>query len=121
MVLVDPTNDNQRFDDAAGVPALESWPDTLDQARASRVPADTPVVLIDAVSPLEVPFATDAIRALRRNNRPEIEADSLEYARWLNRIPGGRLVVTNRSGHNIPIEQPDLVVATIRQVVLGSH
>jgi pimeloyl-ACP methyl ester carboxylesterase len=117
MVLVDPTNDNQRFDDVGGVRALESWSDTLDQARASRVPSDVPVSLIDAVSPLEVPFATQAIRALRMKNRPEIEADSLEYRRWLSTFAGGRLVVTNRSGHNVAIEQPDLVVATIRQAV----
>lgn len=117
LVLVDPTADNQRFDDAARVPARESWADTLDQARASRVPSGIPVFLIDAVSPLEVPFATEAIRTLRMNNRPEIEADSLEYRRWLSTFSGGRLVVTGRSGHNVPIEQPELVVATIRQVV----
>ena len=117
MVLVDPTADNQRFDDAAGVPELESWPDILDQSRASLVPSGIPVFLIDAVSPLEVPFATEAIRTLRMKNRPEIEADSLEYQRWLSTFSGGRLVVTNHSGHNVPIEQPELVVATIRQVV----
>jgi pimeloyl-ACP methyl ester carboxylesterase len=117
MVLVDPTTDSQRIDDAAGAPALESWPDTLEQSRASRVPSDIPVVLIDAVSPMEVPFATAAIRTLRTNNRPEIEADSLEYRRWLSTFSGGRLVVTDRSGHNVPIEQPELVIATIRQVV----
>jgi pimeloyl-ACP methyl ester carboxylesterase len=117
MVLVDPTTDNQRFDDAARTPALESWADTLDQSRASRVPSGIPVFLIDAVSPLEVPFATEAIRTLRMNNRPEIEADSLEYRRWLNGIPGSHLIVTDRSGHNVPIEQPELVVDTIRDAV----
>jgi pimeloyl-ACP methyl ester carboxylesterase len=75
------------------------------------------VFLIDAISPMEVPFATEAIRTLRMNSRREIEAESLEYVRWLDTIPGSRLVVTDRSGHNVPIEQPELVVATIRQVV----
>ncbi len=117
MVLVDPTTDNQVFDDAAGVAVRESWRDTLDQSRASRVPSGMPVLLIDAVSPLEVPFATDAIRTLRMKNRPEIEADSVEYKRWLDGIPGSRLIVTNRSGHNVAIEQPELVVATIREAV----
>jgi pimeloyl-ACP methyl ester carboxylesterase len=116
MVLVDPTTDNQRFDDAVRVPALASWPDTLEQSRASRVPSGVPVFLIDAVSPLEVPFATEAIRT-RMNNRPEIEADSLEYRRWLDGIPGSRLIVTNRSGHNVSLEHPELVVATIREAV----
>lgn len=113
MVLVDPTTDNQRLDDDA----LESSRNTLDQSRASRVPSGKPVFLIDAVSPLEVPFATEAIRTLRMNNRPEIEADSLEYRRWLDGIPGSRLIVTNGSGHNVAIEQPGLVVATIREAV----
>lgn len=117
MVLVDPTTDNQRFDSAVGVPPLESSAETLAQSRASRVPSGIPVVLIDAVSPLEVPFATEAVRTLRLSNRPAIEAESLEYKRWLSTFSGGRLVVTHRSGHNVPIEQPHLVVAVIRQVV----
>jgi len=117
LVLVDPTPDSSQVDDAAGLPELESLSDTLDQARASRVPTGRPVVLIDAVSPLDVPFATEAIRTLRRNARREIETESVEYAQWLRQIPGGRLVVTNRSGHNVAQEQPELVVATIRQVV----
>lgn len=98
MVLVDPTPDADRVDVAPAVPGI-------------------PVFLIDAVSPLEVPFATEAIRMLRLSNRPEIEAESLEFKRWLDGIPGSRLIVTNRSGHNVPIEQPDLVVATIREAV----
>jgi pimeloyl-ACP methyl ester carboxylesterase len=116
MVLVDPTVFSGQVD-AAGVPALEGRPAALEQARASRVPSGIPLFLIDAVSPEEVPFATEAIRALRRNNRPEIEADSQEYRRWLEAIPGSRLIVTHRSGHNVPIEQPELVVETIRHAV----
>jgi hypothetical protein len=50
-------------------------------------------------------------------NRAEYEAEHLEYKHWLETIPGGRLIVTRRSGHNIPIEEPNLVVATIRQMV----
>jgi hypothetical protein len=32
-------------------------------------------------------------------------------------ILGGRLIVTNRSRHNVAQDQPELVVDTIRQVV----
>jgi len=32
-------------------------------------------------------------------------------------VPGGRLVVAERSGHFIPGDQPELVIAAIRQVV----
>ena len=99
MVLVDPTTDD---------------PDL--QSRASRVPDGVPVFLIDAISPLEVPFANASVRRRRMSNRAEIEADSLEYQRWLGTFSGGRLIVTYRSGHNVAIEQPDLVVETIRQL-----
>ena len=117
LVLVDPTPDTLHPDDAAGLLELESLPDTLAQARTSHLPADIPVFLIDAISPLSVPFATEAIRTLRMNNRKEIEAESLEYGRWLKTVPGGRLIATDRSGHNVAQEQPDLVVDTIRKVV----
>jgi len=120
MVLVDPTPDSERVDDAraaAGLPELKSLPDTLDQAHDSRVPIGIPVFLIDAVSPVEVPFATSAIRTLRMSNRADIEAESLEYREWMDTIPRSRLIVTTRSGHNVPIEEPDLVVETIRHVV----
>lgn len=91
--------------------------ETAEQARRSRIPPGVPLVLIDAVSQREVPFATSAIRELRAKNRPEIEAESRAYKTWLDTIPGARLIVTYDSGHNIPIEQPQLVVGTIREVV----
>jgi pimeloyl-ACP methyl ester carboxylesterase len=106
LVLVDPTPDIELLDD----PALE-------QARTARLPNELPVFLIDAISPLEVPFLTDTVQARRLRNRWEIDAESAEHRRWIATIPGGRLIVTNRSGHNVPIEQPGLVVETIRQAV----
>jgi pimeloyl-ACP methyl ester carboxylesterase len=83
-----------------------------------RLPAGIPVVLIDAVSPLEVPFASVGIRTLRRSYRAGLEAESRQYKAWLDTIPGSRLIVTTNSGHNVAVEQPELVVETIRDVVL---
>jgi pimeloyl-ACP methyl ester carboxylesterase len=81
------------------------------------MPPGVPLALIDAVSPREVPFASSALRALRAKNRPDIDAESRAYKAWLDTIPGARLIVTRDSGHNVPIEQPQLVVETIRGVV----
>jgi pimeloyl-ACP methyl ester carboxylesterase len=120
MVLVDPTPDTERVAEAVRAPELESLQDTLAQARASRVPSDVPVFLIDAISPREVPFATEMIRTMRMGNRGQQEADSAEYKKWLDTIPGGRLILTHRSGHNVAQEQPDLVVDTIRQAVIAT-
>jgi pimeloyl-ACP methyl ester carboxylesterase len=119
MVLVDPTHDANGIDriDSSGLPELAVLRDTVQQARASATPARVPVVLIDAISQRVVPFATPAIQQLRAKQRPEIDAESRAYKEWLDTIPGARLIVTNDSGHNVPIEQPDLVVETIRRVV----
>lgn len=93
IVLVDPTHDPAAFETRA------------------------PLVLIDAISPRDVPFASRTIRQLRADLRPEIDAESRAYRSWVDAIPGAHLVITDRSGHNVPIEQPDLVIETIRDVV----
>ncbi len=115
MVLVDPTHDAEGFERSRH-PELAVVRETAEQARMSRIPPGVPLVLIDAVGQREVPFATSAIRELRAKNRPEIDAESRAYETWVETIPGARLIVTDDSGHNIPIEQPQLVVETIREV-----
>lgn len=112
MVLVDPTHDPEGLERSLH-PELAVVRETAEQARRSRIPPGVPLALIDAVSSREVPFATSAIRQLRAKQRPEIDAESRAYRRWLDTIPGARLVTTDQSGHNIPIEQPQLVVDTI--------
>jgi len=116
MVLVDPTHDANGFERSL-YPELAVVQETADQAWRSRIPPGVPLGLIDAVSQSEVPFATSAIRELRAKNRPGIDAESRAYKTWLDTIPGARLIVTHDSGHNVPIEQPQLVVETIREVV----
>jgi len=116
MVLVDPTHDADGFERSLH-PELAVVRETAEQARRSRIPPDVALVLIDAVSQREVPFATSAIRDLRAKNRLEIDGESRAYKTWLDTIPGARLIVTHDSGHNVPIEQPQLVVETIREIV----
>jgi len=118
MVLVDPTPDTEAFEgDASRFPELEALPTTLEQARTSQLPRGIPVFLIDAVSPVEVPFASDAIRQVRLNQRAEIAAESVSYRAWIETIPEGRLIVTHDSGHTVAQEQPRIIVEAIRQVI----
>lgn len=116
IVLVDPTHAAKGFERSI-LPEINVLAETVEQARASRIPPRVPLVLIDAISSRDVPFATSAIRQLRAQQRPEIDAESRAYKQWLDSIPGARLVITDQSGHNVPIEQPELVVEAIRQVV----
>jgi pimeloyl-ACP methyl ester carboxylesterase len=118
IVLVDPTPDAEAPEgNVTGFPELESLPATLDQARTSQLPRGIPVFLIDAVSPMAVPFASDAIRRARLKQRAEIAAESVSYKAWIDTIPEGRLIATHESGHNVAQEQPGIIVETIRQVV----
>jgi pimeloyl-ACP methyl ester carboxylesterase len=116
MVLVDPTHDAEGLERAVH-PELAVVRETVEQARTSPIPPHVALVLIDAISQRDVPFATSAIRRLRARLRPEIDAESRAYKKWLDTIPGARLIVTDQSGHNVPIEQPGLVIDTIREVV----
>jgi pimeloyl-ACP methyl ester carboxylesterase len=120
MVLVDPTHDADGFERSLH-PELAVVKETAEQARRSRIPPGVPLVLIDAVSEYEVPFATSAVRELRAKSRPEIAAESRANKTWLDTIPGARLIVTRDSGHNVPIEQPQLVVETVRAVVRAAE
>jgi len=119
LVLVDPTHDAEDFAELedAGIPELDAWPETRTQARDSPVPPGVPVFLIDARAPADVPFATAAIREARAEGQRELAAESLGYEEWLAGVPRGELVVTEQSGHNVAIEQPELVVTTIRRAV----
>jgi len=109
IVLVDPTHTAESRHEVLAA--------TIEQARTGAIPRDVPLVLIDAVGLREVPFATRAIRELRDQQRFEIDAESRAYEQWLDSIPDARLVITDQSGHNVAIEQPELVIETIRQMV----
>jgi pimeloyl-ACP methyl ester carboxylesterase len=119
MVLVDPTHDGDDLERSV-LPELAALPRTVEQARTSRIPPHVPLILIDAIGLREIPFATGRMREARARQRGNVEADSRTYKIWVDDIPGARLVVTEQSGHNVPQEQPELVIETIRQVVQQS-
>jgi pimeloyl-ACP methyl ester carboxylesterase len=119
MVLVDPTRDADTFEPSRH-PELAVARETAEQARSSPIPRGVPLVLIDALGTQDVPFASSAIRRLRATYQPDIEAESRALKLWVDSIPGARTVTTDKSGHNVPIEQPQLVVDTIREVVTAA-
>ena len=48
-----------------------------------------------------------------------LEALLSSHRELVNKLPDAKHIVTEKSGHNVPIEQPELVVDTIRQIVEG--
>jgi pimeloyl-ACP methyl ester carboxylesterase len=120
LVLVDPTAETGDFSESV-VGELKSARETLKQAAESVVPPDIPVVVIDAQRSTAVPFLTPALRQALAESRSAGVTQSRAYELWLRGIPNGRLVVTEDSGHNVGIEQPELVVETVREVVAAAR
>jgi pimeloyl-ACP methyl ester carboxylesterase len=84
-------------DENAGIKA------TYDQARLAQVPAGIPVILLTAMNsdmPVEVKKVWQE-----------------KHQEWIDKVPGGKLIVAEKSGHVIQVQEPQLVVDAIRQVI----
>lgn len=123
LILVDPTQEefiswNQARDPNRAERQDEEWKEiqaSLTQARQSRVPEGIPVILITAMGPRLFP------KSMTEKQKEEFRAVKQMWLKfhndWLNSLSNGEHVVTEKSGHGVPFEEPDLVVRAIRQVV----
>ncbi len=85
-------------DEAAQVPASYA------QARAAKVPAGIPVILLTASK-------DDTMPANARKAWSQMHAD------WVAKTSGAKHVVVENSGHFIQAEQPQVVIDSIKQVL----
>ena len=96
----------------------EEWKEiqaSLAEAHESHVPSGIPVVLITAMGPRVFP---DFISEKDKQELKTIRPVWLKFHQeWIDKIPTGRHLITENSGHGIPFEEPELVVRTIREVV----
>jgi pimeloyl-ACP methyl ester carboxylesterase len=135
MVLVDPTQEEliewakARDPKASGEhqfrpdDEVDCAPLTFAQAQASQMPVGVPIVLISGLGPRLPPeFLPSTLKEESRKDREIYYPVKLRFHRdWVDAIPGARLIVTEDSGHGIPLEEPDLVVRAIRDVVIQSR
>jgi pimeloyl-ACP methyl ester carboxylesterase len=118
LVLVDPMHETEALDASSTQPEMSSLRTTVAQIRASAIPIGVPVWLISAMGATDVPFTTGRMRAASGQRRAERLADSLANDQWVRAV-GGRFIVTHRSGHNVPQEEPELVIRTIQELIEG--
>jgi len=79
-------------------------PETYAQARTANVPRGIPVILLTAV----------------RDDKMSAEARRVwgeKHKEWIEKIPGGKLVIAEKSDHFIQVREPQLVIETIKQVL----
>jgi pimeloyl-ACP methyl ester carboxylesterase len=123
MVLVDPTQEefinwNQARDTNQVQRQDEEWKDiqaSLAEAHGSRVPEGVPVVLITGMGPRIFPsFVTER----QKQEYATVHQMLLKFhTEWLGKMPNGQHIVTENSGHNVPLTEPELIVGVIRQIV----
>ena len=80
---------------------------TYEQARAAKVPAGIPVILLSAMT-------TDLPAEAKKMWKDKHEE-------WVAKVPGAKLIAAEKSGHFIQAQEPQLVVDTIRQVIEQSN
>jgi pimeloyl-ACP methyl ester carboxylesterase len=133
MVLVDPTqedliawareHDPEEHEETEHTPRpdneVDCAPQTFAELKDTRLPNGIPVTLICGMGPREIPpFITQEMRREVEQDRTNLYPAKLQFHKaWVEKIPGGQLVVTEKSGHGIPFEEPELVVKAIRDVV----
>jgi pimeloyl-ACP methyl ester carboxylesterase len=127
MVLIDPTQEEFIEWNAARDPNRterhdDEWKEiqaSLAEAHESAVPPGIPVVLITAMGPRVLPsFATEQQKKDFRELRPMW---SKFHDEWVAKLPNGKHLITQDSGHMVPFEQPQLIVDEIRKMVSQSR
>jgi pimeloyl-ACP methyl ester carboxylesterase len=94
---------------------FEGMLSTLDQAEAAWPLPNVPViVLANSKRDTTLTLAEQSLEGVR------IERRLNGYKQWLKRVPNGKLIVTNKSGHDIPNDEPELVASAIRQVIANA-
>jgi pimeloyl-ACP methyl ester carboxylesterase len=80
--------------------------DTYSQARAARLPTGIPVILITA--------------GLNENFPAEARTAWIEkHNEWIAKVPGGKHLIADKSGHFIQVQEPITVINAIREIVTG--
>jgi pimeloyl-ACP methyl ester carboxylesterase len=77
---------------------------TYEQAQSAKVPAGVPVILLTATQDSGMPAEARRVWAEK-------------HKEWIAKVPGGKLIVAEKSGHFIQAQEPDLVIAAIKEVM----
>jgi hypothetical protein len=73
------------------------------------------------LGPKEIPeFLPEKLKQEVQKDQEIFYPAKLQFHKsWVESMPQGQLVITERSGHGIPWEEPELIIDVIRKVVAG--
>ncbi len=88
---------------------------SLNEAHASRLPDGIRVVMITGMGPQTLPAF------MSRKDQTEYRSLHQKWLQfhqeWVEKIPGAQHIITEKTGHGIPFEEPELVIKAISDVV----
>jgi pimeloyl-ACP methyl ester carboxylesterase len=127
MVLVDASHEDQvaRFKAIGGLPLPVAGENSeradmaasLDEVGQAKWRADIPLVVLSHGRPV-----AEAVPNITKEQAARVEASWLELQRDLaGRSSHGRLLIAERSGHYLHVEEPELVIRAIREVVAAAR
>jgi pimeloyl-ACP methyl ester carboxylesterase len=125
MLLIDPTQEefmdwNQARDPSKEKRTDEEWKEviaSLSEAHDSKVPQGIPVSVITAMGPRVLPKSISVTEEQMKEYRTVKPMWLKFHQEWVDRLPNGRHIITEKSGHGVPFEEPELVINTIREMV----
>ena len=92
--------------------------DTYRQAVEATPLPKVPTVLIAAGQPMLYSEVTASLSPnMRFLHQTATSWKLADFQKWVDATPGAKMIVAKRTGHNIPRENPQLVVDVIRQVM----
>jgi pimeloyl-ACP methyl ester carboxylesterase len=122
MVLVEPTQEEFMRWNQAQRPHQETrhdreWRDveaSLTEAHESRLPSGIPIILITGT---HMRFPKD-ITADEKQKEKFVKSMWLKFHReFADKLPNAKHVITEKSGHDIPFEEPELIISSIQEVI----
>jgi len=127
IVLVDPPQEELLDWIRAHFPHADQLP----PERLAKMPAgiraewDARDAQIDEMRNAKLPFVPTILISSAKNDQSlaqQISPEALNVLtesrhKWLERTTGSRQIVAQKAGHNIPMEEPELIVDAIRQVI----
>src|SRR5262249_26937528 len=98
---------------------VDCAPATFSQAHERPLSTNIPIILITGMGPRTHPdFLTKELRAEVEKDQKILYPAKLRFHKeWIDRFPQGQLILTEKSGHGIPFEEPELVVEAIHQLI----
>lgn len=114
----EPRRESLRREWKARMAGAQAATESFQEAIAAKPLPRVPIILLAASGSGSISEFSDSLDPNVRLLQDQVLRWHLQdYREWVEATPGAKLIVASGCGHNIPADDPDLVVAAVRQVL----